>query len=214
MAFIGLKVPHEIGRLLAQIDYGGHGKPESTDTFHITVAYFGDELPIEKLAGIIMAAFKVTSGTKPFTVQTSRVSVFPPHPEHGTVPVICRMDSTSLHDLRNALLRQFDADDVEYDKKFKEFRPHVTLAYTEPGDGAEEVTGLDLTIPTIEWGVGELVLWGGDEGDNTLVVTFPFALAPSPEPPKREALHRAMVRAALWHHGANQGLSRPRLPCR
>jgi 2'-5' RNA ligase len=204
MSFLGLKVPHEIGRLLAQIDYGEYGKPEPTDTYHITIAYFGDEQPIEKLAGIITAAYKVASTTKPFTVRTSRVAVFPPHPETGTIPIICRMDSTELHDLRNALLWQFDADGVEYDKKFTEFKPHVTLAYTAPGDGAEEVQDLDLTIPTLEWGVGELVLWGGDEGDDKLVVTFPFALVPS-----KAAFHRAMVRAALWHQGGGTRPGRP-----
>jgi len=199
MAFLGIKVPHEIARLLAQVDYGDHGVAESTDTYHVTVAYFGEDLPIEKLAGIIQAAYKVASSTKPFTVQTSRVSTFPPHPKEGTVPVICRVDSNELHALRDALLAQFDTDGVSYDKKFPDFRPHVTLAYTKPGDGAEEVTGLDKAIPTIQWGVGELVLWGGDEGDDKLVVSFPFALAPAE---KTAALYRAMVRVALSRPGS------------
>lgn len=196
MSFIGIKVPHEIARLFAQIDYGEHGQPESTDTFHVTVAYFGEDQPIEKLAGIIQAAYKVASSTKPFTVQASRVTTFPPHPKEGTVPIICRVESDELHALRDALLKQFDADGVSYDKKFPEFKPHVTLAYTKPGDGAEEVKGLDMVIHPIQWGVGELVLWGGDSGDDKLVVSFPFALAPAE---KTAVLYRAMVRAALYH---------------
>jgi 2'-5' RNA ligase len=188
MAFLGLQVPHQIARLLAQADYGDKGEPESTDTYHITGVYFGDELSIEEIAKIIVSAYKVTSRTKPFTVETSRVTTFPPHPEHGTVPIICRVDSEELHSLREALLQQFDEDGVGYDQKFPEFKPHVTLAYVKD----EKDFKLDMAIPTIEWGVGELVLWGGDSGDDKLVVTFPFALAPA-----KAALYRAMVHIAL-----------------
>ena len=195
MSFLGIKVPHEIARLLTQVDYGGHGKPEPTEHFHVTVAYFGEDIPIERIAKIITSTYAVTSSTKPFTVQTSRVTTFPAHPEKGTVPVICRIESTGLHELRKALLRQFDTDGVEFDTKFPRYQPHVTLAYTSPGDGAEEVKDLDLTIPTIEWGVGEVILWGGDSGDDRLVTTFPFALAPT----MKAALYRALVRVAQYH---------------
>ena len=192
MSFLGIVVPHEFARLLAQIDYGGWGKPEPTDSFHVTIAYFGEKQPIEKLTKIIGSTYKVTSGTKPFTAQTSRVTVFPPHPEHGIVPVICRVESFELHELRNALLRQFDMDGVEYVNSFPKYQPHVTLAYTSPENGADKVEGLDEVFPTVEWGVGELVLWGGDEGDDALTVHFPFDLGRS-----KAALYRAMVRAAL-----------------
>ena len=193
MAFIGLKVPHEIARLLAQVDYGGLGQPEPTEHYHVTVAYFGDELPIERLAGIITSTFRVASRTKPFMVETKRVTTFPPHPENKTVPVICRVESEGLHALRDALLGQFRKDGVEFDQKFKDFKPHVTLAYTKPGDGAEQAAGLDQEIPTISWGVGEIVLWGGDSGDDKLVVSFPFSLTNL----EKQAAYRAVVRIAL-----------------
>ena len=199
MSFLGVKIPHEIGRLFSQVDYGGYGKPEPTDSFHVTVAYFGEDILIEKIAQIVTSTYRVASGTKPFTVQTNRLTVFPPHPTEGTVPVICRVESDALHELHDALLRQYDVDGVEYSQTFHSYTPHVTLAYTSPGDGAEDVEGLDETIPTIEWGVGELVLWGGDEGDSRISVNFPFALGPTK---KEGALYRAMVRAALLHQSS------------
>lgn len=195
MAFLGIKIPHEIARLLAQVDYGSKGKPEPTDQFHVTLFYFGENVPIEQLTKAILTTYKTTSKTRPFTAQTSHVSTFPPHPEEGTVPVICRVDSTELHDLRAKLVKAYEDAGVTYDKKFPVYKPHLTLAYIEPGEEAQKAQDLDLTIPTIEWGVGEIVLWGGDDGDERLVVTFPFAL-----PLTRELVYRAMVRATLYHH--------------
>ncbi len=194
MAFLGIKVPHEIARLLAQVDYGAKGKPEPTDNYHITLVYFGEGVPIEQITKAILTTYKVTSKTRPFTVQTSRVSTFPPHPDEGTVPVICRVDSTELHDLRAKLVKTYDDAGVSFDTTFPVYKPHLTLAYIDPGEEAKKAEGLDLTIPVIEWGVGEIVLWGGDNGDERIVVTFPFAL-----PPTREAVYRAMVRATLYH---------------
>lgn len=200
MAFLGLRVPHEIARLFAQIDYGDYGEPESVDTYHVTVAYFGEDVPIERLAGIITAAYKVASGTHPFTIRTDHVTTFPPHPVKGTVPVICRMICPELVNLHDALLQQFDADGVEYSNNFPDYHPHMTLAYVGPDDDhIEEARQLNMKIPNIEWGVGELVLWGGDSGDDRLVVSFPFALAPPSE--KKAALYRAMVLVARLRQG-------------
>lgn len=196
MAFLGICIPHEIARLLAQVDYGSKGKPEPTDQFHITLCYFGEDVPIEQITKAILVTYKVTSKTRPFTVQTSHVSTFPPHPKEGTVPVICRVDSTELHDLRSKLVKAYDDAGVEFDKNFPVYKPHCTLAYIEPGEEAAKVQGLDITIPVIEWGVGEIVLWGGDDGDERLIVTFPFSYALT-----REAVYRAMIRLAQARQG-------------
>ena len=202
MAFLGIQIPHDIARLLSQIDYGGYGKPEPKDTFHITIAYFGEDIPIEKIVGIIHSTYKITSKTKPFTAQTSLVTTFPPHPEEGTVPVICKVESPALHKLRKALVGQFDEDDVKYNQKFPNYTPHITLAYTSPGDGAEEVKNLNKTIPTIKWGCGEIVLWGGDNGDERLSVNFPFAWTPT-----KEAIYRNLVRVARFHQRVDKSIT-------
>lgn len=166
MAFIGLAVPHETSRLFSEIEVDGDKTP--IGEFHITMMYLGSEVGIDALAEAIKATFAVTSETKPFTVRTSRVTCFPKN-EDG-VPIICRVDSDALHELRERLVASFDSLGVEFNRKFPIYKPHVTLSYAE--DEIEE-----FTIPTLEWGAHELVLWGGDEGDRKLIVKFPFSLA-------------------------------------
>ena len=167
MAFIGCKVPHETARLLSELDVPG--ERESSGHFHITMLYLGDEVPIERLAKAIVATYSVTSQTRPFTVQTSRVTSFPTSNSHG-YPIICRIDSDALHDLRRKIVAEFDAAGIEYDKKFPEYKPHLTLGYAE-NEPVEE-----RRIPTVEWGAHELVMWGGDEADRRLVTHFPFSI--------------------------------------
>lgn len=167
MAFVGLRVPHETARLLGGLEVPG--KKEPVSSFHVTMFYFGDEVDIDTLAEIIRVTYGVTSETKPFTVRTSQVTSFPKG-DDGT-PIICRIESDALHDLRDKIREAYEASEVTFNNKFPDYRPHVTLAYDpEAGDFEEQ------RIPTVEWGAHELVLWGGDEGDDKLVVNFPFAL--------------------------------------
>jgi hypothetical protein len=71
--------------------------------------------------------------------------------------------------LQARLLAAYDTAGIKYENKFPEYKPHVTLAWAE--DNIEE-----HRIPTVEWGAHEMVLWGGDEGDRRVIVTFPFSL--------------------------------------
>jgi len=166
MAFLGLAVPHETARLLGGIDVPGDREP--TSHFHVTLFFFGDDLDINELAEIIRVAFGVTSQTKPFTVGTSLVTSFP---SDGNKPIICRVESDELHALRERIRKVFDEEGVEYSQRHPEFKPHVTLAYDDSGEDFS-----DRSIPTVEWGAHELVLWGGNSGDDKLVVSFPFVL--------------------------------------
>jgi len=167
MAFIGLAVPHETSRLFSDVEVPG--KKTEMGTYHITLLYLGKEVPIESLAEALKATYAVTSRTKPFTVRTSRVVSFPPGDDGH--PVIAMVESDALHDLRGTLEASFEALGVEFDRKYPDYRPHVTLAY---GDEAVE----EFRIPTVEWGAHELVLWGGDDGDKKVVIKFPFVLEP------------------------------------
>jgi 2'-5' RNA ligase len=171
MAIIQLKVPPETSRLFSEIDVPG----EMTDRgqHHVTILYLGDDVAIDVLAGAIEATYSVTSRTRPFTVRTTRVTCFPENPDRKEgYPVIARIESDELHEFRAALVAAFEKADIEYNDKFPIFKPHVTLS-TSP-DAVEE-----FRIPTIEWGAHEIVLWGGDEGDRKLSVTFPLTLHPS-----------------------------------
>lgn len=183
MAFLGLQVPAPTARLLSEVDYGGVGDATGTDTYHITLCYLGSEIPMERIGKALPVIFDVTSHTKPFTVGTNRVTTFPSNPD-GT-PVICRVVSDALHELRDNLWAALDDAGIEYDKKYPEFKPHVTLAYSE------EDVEIDKEFTTVEWGAHELVLWGGDSGDGRLVVNFPFSLEQ-----KEAAVRRAFVRLA------------------
>ena len=168
MAFLGLKIPHETARLLAEIECDG--KREAPSSYHITLLFLGSDVPIETLAKAVVATHKVVAETRPFTVFTNRVCCFPKN-EDG-VPIICRVDSDDLYDLQAKLAKAYDDVGIEYSKKY-EYKPHVTLAYSD-----KEIE--ERRIPKLEWGAHEVVLWGGDSGDNRLVVTFPLSLETSP----------------------------------
>ncbi len=171
MAFIGLAVPASTSRLFGDIEVPGDKTPR--DHHHVTLVYLGDDLPIDVLAEAIKATYSVTAQTRPFTVRTTRVASFPINADDKDAhPVIAHIESDDLHELRANLTDRFKDAGVEFNNKFPKYRPHVTLAYAP--DAVEE-----FRIPTIEWGAHEIIMWGGDEGDRKLTVTFPLALSPS-----------------------------------
>lgn len=176
MAFLGIRVPHETSRLLGEVEVPG--KREAASHFHITMLFLGKDVPIEVLQKALLATYEVTSRTKPFSVRTSTLTCFPKN-EDG-VPIICRVDSDSLHELREKIRLSYERHEVPFSNKFPEYKPHVTLAYAD-----EEIE--ERRIPTVEWGAHELVLWGGDSGDRRLIITFPFSLDTSHEMAERVA---------------------------
>ena len=165
MALIGLRVPPETSRLLGGIEVPGQREAEAS--FHITMFYLGEGLPIEDIAEVLKVTFRVVQDQGPFTVRTSLLTCFP-EGEDG-VPVICQIESEALHALRSRLRDGLKAEGLFFSDKHPTYRPHVTLAYAE-------APVADQRLPTVEWGVHELVLWGGDRGDRRLTVTFPFSL--------------------------------------
>ena len=185
MSFLGLKVPHETARLLSELDVPGRKEP--VGNFHVTILHLGDNVPIEELAKALIATYEVSSKTPPFSVSTNKLSCFPAKPD-AEVPLICHVDSDELHDLRDRLCASYDAAGIQYSKKFPEYLPHLTLGW-----GKEQVA--DQRIPTVEWGAHELVLWGGDDGDRRVVITFPFSLKVASMP--RRVLARYVGKSSL-----------------
>lgn len=165
MAMVGLRVPPETARLLSGIEV--EGKKEDIANFHITLLFMGGDIPIEQLAKALGAAHSVTSTTRPFSVSTSHVTCFPKGDDG--VPIICPVDSDQLHDLHTKLCKAFDEAGVEYNKKYPEYKPHVTLSYA---DEAME----DRRIPQVMWGAHEVVVWGGDSREASIMMTFPLTL--------------------------------------
>ncbi len=137
---------------------------------------------------MIPVIFSVVSQAKPFTVATSKITTFPPNPDDGT-PIIGLIDSPELHAFRKTLCETFDKSGVEYNKKYPDYRPHVTLGYSSDPLGGDKA--VNLAIPVVEWGAHELVLWGGDSGDNRIIITFPFSVATT-----KAAMHKAFVQLA------------------
>jgi hypothetical protein len=86
------------------------------------------------------------------------------------------VDSNDLHVFRKAVCTAFDAGKIEYNKKYPDYRPHVTLGYSQD-PAVNYDNAVDLQIPTVTWGAHELTLWGGDSGDNRVIVTFPLSVA-------------------------------------
>lgn len=171
MAIITLKVPAETSRLFGEIDVPG--EKAASGEHHVTILYIGEDVEIDVLAEAIKTTYSITSTTRPFTVRTTRVASFPEDPDHKEGhPVIAHVESDELHEFRAALVAAFEDADIYYNNKFPIFRPHVTLSMAPKA--VEE-----FRIPTIEWGAHEIVLWGGDEGDRKLSVTFPLSLHPS-----------------------------------
>lgn len=182
MAIVGFAVPHETARILSEIEVPGVREPVSN--FHITVLMLDDDTAISDIADAMEAAYSVASTVRPFTARVTRVTSFPGG--NDGVPVICPVEAPELHAVWAAMKAAFDAKKVGYSRKFPEFKPHVTLSYSEKPFEAE------LPVP-IEWGAHELVVWGGDRGDRRVVVHLPFTLADRVANRYRVAMLRSRV---------------------
>jgi 2'-5' RNA ligase len=171
MAFLGIRAPHEAARLIHEIDVPG--EKEDSAHLHITLLYLGKDVPVEELARAMIATYSVTKETSPFWVSLNCVNYFPV-PDGVPFPIIAPVVSPKLHELRKNLTKTFGRAKIDYDKKFKLYKPHVTLSFNE-----ESIK--KTKIEPIEWSVQELVLWGGSNGDNRVFVTFPLELPKNEE---------------------------------
>lgn len=165
MAFLGIRVPIETGRLLKGIEVPGEN--EGPSEYHITLLCFEDNWPVSEISKSLEAAHDVISKVKPFTVKVETVFCFPAK-DDGPVPVVAKVESKELHDMRDKLAKEFDKCSIEFSKVFKDFKPHITLAY------AKESIDKFKIDPVIEFAVQEVVLWGGDHGDDRIFITFPL----------------------------------------
>lgn len=164
MAFLGVKIPTTTARLLADLDVPG--KKTGVHEMHITMLMFDDNWPISELAKSMEAAYDIISETKPFIVNVKEVGCFPKR-EDKPCAIIAPIVSDDLHDLNEKLRKKFDKAGIEFDKKFKEYKPHVTLAYAD-----EEPK--KFKIDPLQFAVEEIILFGGDHGDSRIFITMPL----------------------------------------
>lgn len=187
MAFLGIKIPHETGRLLSGIDVPG--EKEGASEYHITLLCFEENWPISEISKALEATYNVISKIKPFLIKTKEVTCFPKRGDNP-VAIIAKVKSDDLHDLRDKLAKEFDKCDIKFSKTFKDFKPHITLSYAD-----EEID--DCDIDTVECSIQEVVLWGGDHGDDRIFVTFPL------KGPERQKLSLLIQKVDIFFKMAN-----------
>lgn len=164
MAFLGIKINPDVARLLTGIEVPG----EKCDaaSLHITLACFEDNYSIEEVAKTLEATYDIVHDFKPFLVKTNKVTSFPVNKDNP-YPVIAKVESEELHELNDKIKENFDKKNIEYSKKFKEYKPHITLSFTKEKPE-------DFEIDEVDFYVHELVLFAGNHGDDRLFVTFPL----------------------------------------
>jgi 2'-5' RNA ligase len=171
MSFLGIRIPTETARLFHDIAVPGD-KSDSAQ-LHITLLYLGNETPIKQLAKAMTATFGIVQNTPPFWAKVSGVNYFEPG-EGKPHPIIAPVISSDLMKLQKSLKRAFNKSKIDYDKTYKDYNPHITLAHhNEPINKTK--------IDPIEWTIQEIVLWGGHDGDRRIFITFPLALPENTE---------------------------------
>ncbi len=178
MAFIGIKIPKAVANDLSRIKVPGDHI--STDEMHITLLFLGDDVSMPSVLKAVTACYMMTKRWAPFRVGIRHATCFPGSPD-GKTPIIASVLSLELHRLQAALRKSLDFMKLDYSKKFPDFKPHVTLSYS------------DQPIPIIQispivWKVGELVIWGGDEGSERIAITLPLEGGPDVDNPLRTML--------------------------
>ncbi len=166
VALLCLKLAPDTARLLTSIDVPG--EKTDLDSKHVTLIYLGKELELEAILLAIQVTYQVLSSWTPFVLRTRLITAFPPS-DKGIYPIVARIESADLHEMQGALREAFDEEDVPYDKKWPDYKPHATLSYAE-----EDME--PFKVPPITWSCTEVALWGGDEGETDLVCRFPLAL--------------------------------------
>jgi 2'-5' RNA ligase len=164
MAFLGIQIPNVESKLLSEIDVPG--KKENINEFHITMIFLEDKLNIKKISSVIEAAYAVLENAKPFIVTTDTITCFPVN-NNDPYPIIAKIDSKELHTLNDKIKKEFDKQNIEYSKKFKDYKPHITLSYSD-----EKIE--DFKIDPITFTVGEIVVWCGSHNNQTIKITFPL----------------------------------------
>lgn len=165
MAMICVKIPTDFSKVLSKIEVPGTKEP--LDDIHITLLYLDKNVDFEILQKCNKALNEVTQNLEPFSITIKKVSTFP-EGEDG-IPIIIPIESKELKKLNMDLKKEFDKNDIEYSKKWKEFKPHITLSYSK--DKMK-----DFKIPELSFTVSEIMLWGGDSGKQKMTTIFPLSI--------------------------------------
>ena len=151
MSYLFIKVPSNVANILSKLDVPG--KKESIEGMHITLAYLGKESSVEEILKIFPVLYDICKDQKVFDISTNKVSSFPKN-EDG-IPVFCEVKSAQLSKLRNKIIKAFDKNEIEYDKTYPDFNPHITLSYSQT------VKPESFTFPEVDFVISEIELYAG-----------------------------------------------------
>jgi len=163
MAMLAIPIQPDISRLFQEFDLDMERDPSN----HITLFYFGDDLPISRILKIIPIIFNITEDLRPFLASASEYSFFE---SDDVYPIICPVKSKELMSLRNKIRHALDDDKIKYDKKFPEYKPHITLGFSK------DKPPKNTKFPKVEFTISQLSLYCGDTTDTKLFINFPFTI--------------------------------------
>lgn len=164
MALLGIPVKIETARLFSSLDVPGD--KEDLSELHVTILCFQDDWKITELSKALEVAYDVISEVKPFNLKVKTVSCFPKR-EGKPCPIIAKVESDELQDLNKKLKKAFDKKGIDYLKTFKDYNPHITLSYAD-----KEIKS--FKVDKIEIPVHEIILLGGNKGENDVFITLPL----------------------------------------
>ncbi len=91
-----------------------------------------DEIHVTVLYGIhsdsSLESKKLIDREKPFTIELGKIGVFTTNDQFDVVKI--NVNSPELHSLNKKLV-----NNLEHTNKFKEYQPHITVAYLKKGKG-------------------------------------------------------------------------------
>lgn len=167
MSMIALKIPLDISDKLSKIKVDG--KKESPEEYHITMFYFDGKLKIDDVCKITKTMNSVLGRFSPPKISFKEVSYFPKGDDG--FPVVVPILSDDLIEVRKSLAKAFDKEKINYSKKWPEFKPHLTLAYSK-----KEPT--DQKVDKSSWSATELVLYAGDKQEFSKFESGMFVFMP------------------------------------
>jgi 2'-5' RNA ligase len=151
-----MRLPSIAATNLSEIPVPGEATP--LREMHVTLAFLGNQVPMEQVFRSLACCYLVAQEYAPLELTAALLMSFPADPE-GRIPVIARIVTPQLFDMRARLVQLLEMNKVEYSKRHPQYKPHVTLSYAQQAVPPQK-------IKPLRWPAQWLTVWGGDEADQ------------------------------------------------